>query len=1160
MDEVADSAISQLFWRARQALLLAVACAAQLACSGNPQSAPPPAADVGVATRSYTGRDVAQASDQPCEDWSTIDCGIELKTHGGMIDCARGVRVCQQGHYGACVADASLGVVSVQAPEAALPDSIHTGTLAVGGSSVACADDPCNPYCQRYLDTPQTPVEAPRVDTPTGNLYGGSLQSSNLPSAFKNKGSLNAQCSSPVGSQSYNEACQFDQHCVNGACAAYTAGESGSCMGVDITAPTTCVPSSGDTRALTVCNRGTESAPAGINCYGYAGGSPQFPNSDPGTSDKLLMTTQNALGPGECETQQIPESIFGQNGIQSVGCNPPETTTTTGTLTAYPASNVKTSGTLVWTNPDRGYAPDGSDATATPANPNGASVGPAYPTSDATFSGDPAWNNTTNAYATTPAGAYASISPAAPMGGSGTLGPNYPGGFSNPAVSGDSAWSNPDRIYSADSSYLTAAPANPTTVTTVSGSPTANDGGAGWSNPSKAYVSDTTYATAKLTAAGTYELALSGFGFSLPTNAVIDQVDLKLKWKLDVNSNKYTLVAQALTGAGNTLIATVPKSNSNTAESTDSVSVTTGLASRTAADFSDANFKVRVHFERSNGNVTSATASIDWVQVSVKYHLSKTQASVAYQYFGLGSIPSNATVQMTADVQWKTSAVNSNLTLGMQLYKNWGVATQAAIGSEVTRTPAAANTDYVDSTATLTPSPADLVDTSFAIRLRATRANGATNPDFTASIDYVRVNVTWSLNGASTTHSIFLKGFGLKQLIPTGATITSVTTSASWKLSTAGTSGTLGLQAYKDAGATALGTETTDATSPTSLTTATQTVNSGVTPTDLNDTNFGVRVRVSRAASAGAPDFTAYLDEVHVVVNWTSESVEHGVTYGNFGIASGLPSNAVVTGIKTEARWKNSASNSHAVLAFQLLSAGTALGAEFVDSNPSTSMTTVSQTLSGLSLSATDLNNANFVVKLRSMRTSGSNNNDYTSDLDFVRVTLTYTQTTVTSVTECNNSNNWTASKLVPSPDQCQDLSTPQYQPFTVTRMFQGACGEGQKPTWRRFGYTSSTPGNTAIEFRFRSFAPGANGSCSALPAVTSGSSPSPLATASMTKNPQVCSTTDPSCVLDLNLYLGGLPAAGRLCLQMDAYGIPDASTTPQLDDWTILYDCTDAE
>ena len=137
-------------------------------------------------------------------------------------------------------------------------------------------------------------------------------------------------------------------------------------------------------------------------------------------------------------------------------------------------------------------------------------------------------------------------------------------------------------------------------------------------------------------------------------------------------------------------------------------------------------------------------------------------------------------------------------------------------------------------------------------------------------------------------------------------------------------------------------------------------------------------------------------------------------------------------------------------------------------------------------------------------------------------------------------------------------MSTPQYQPFTVTRVFQGACGPGQKPTWRRFGYTTSTPAGTSVEFRFRGFDPDANGSCTALAPVTSGL-PAPLAIASMTQDPQICATTDASCVLDLNAYLVGL-AAGKLCLQMDAYGTPEAGSTPTLDDWTVLYDCMYAE
>jgi hypothetical protein len=1094
----------------------------------------------------------------PCEDWSTLECGVELRSHGGLVDCARGVRVCQAGRYGACMTDASLGVVSVEAPQLTLPESPHTGVMAVGGVAASCVDDPCNPLCQRYLDEPATPYEAPRVDTPTGNLYGGSLQSSNVPPAFKNKGSLNSQCSSAVGSQSYKEACQFDQHCVSGACAAFLPGESGSCTGVDITAPTTCVPAAGGTRALTVCNRGTQSAAAGIKCYGYAGGSPQFPNSNPGTTDALLMTTQNALGPGECETQQIDEAIFGPNGIQSVGCNPHEVTTTSATLLAYPSSSTTTTGKLPWLNATRGYASDGSDATVSPQDPNGASSGSLSPTADTTFAGDGAWNNPASAY--TLDGSFASVAPSAPAGGAGPIGPRYPRGFTNPASSSDSSWSNPDRIYSADSSYLSAAPSNPTTTTTVSGVPSTNDGSATWSNRTQTAASDGSSATSTLNAAGTNDLVVGGFGFSLPPNAVIDEVDLSVRWHASVNSNKYSLSAQAMTGSGNTVVGSaLTKSSTYTTDTTDSLAITSGLSGFTASDFSSTNFKVRLRFSRSNGSVTASTASVDWVSVSLKYHLSQTQASVVYQYFGLGSIPSSASVQLTAEVKWKSSAVNNNLVLGMQLYKNWGSTSQATLGSEVTRTPALANTDYVDTTAALTPSPADLIDTSFAVRLRATRLSGASNPDFVASVDYVRVNVTWSLNGASSTYSVYLRGFGLDQLVPSGATITSLTTSASWKLSAAGTAGTLGLQAYTAGGSTALGTETVDATSPTTLTTATQNVTGGLSPSDLSDANFGVRVRVSRAASTSAPAFTAFLDEVHVVVAWTSPSVEHGITYGNFGILAALPSTATVTGLKTEARWKNSASNHHAELAFQLFSGATALGAEYVDTNPSTSMTTLTQTLTGLSLAPSALSNPNFSVRVRSTRSSGSSNADYTSDLDFVRVTVTYADTEPVSVAECNDSNNWTATKLVPSPDVCQDMSIPQYVPFTVTRLFQGLCGPGQKPTWRRFGYTTQTPASTSVEFRLRSFPPASDGSCPTLAAVTS-SPPNPLATASATKDPQVCSTTDPACVLDLYQYLGALPGAGYACLQMDAYGIPDSTSSPELIDWTVLYDCADAE
>jgi hypothetical protein len=636
-------------------------------------------------------------------------------------------------------------------------------------------------------------------------------------------------------------------------------------------------------------------------------------------------------------------------------------------------------------------------------------------------------------------------------------------------------------------------------------------------------------------------------------------VVLRVKWKTDVNSTRYTLSAQALTGAANTAIGTaLLKSGTYTTETTDALTIpAASLTSFSASAFSNANFKVRLRFTRTNGSVANSTASVDFVQVSLNYHVPSTTASVVYQGFGLGAIPSNATVQLTAQVQWKASAVNANFSLGMQAFTNFGAATQAALGAELTRT-AADTIDHVDTTATLTPTPAQLADSSFAIRIRAVRNDGLTNPDVTASIDYVRVSLSWTTAGSTTTHSIFLQNFGLVQVIPANATITGLTTTARWKLSAVNTHATLGLQAYKAGGATALGTETTDATGPITDTTAVQTVASGITVADLSSASFGVRVRVTRGGSSTAnPNFTASLDSVSVNVTWTAPSASHGVTYGGFAFDA-LPAGATVTQIKTEVGWKSSVATTKSVLGFQPYIGGgtTAVGTEYTDTAAPIVATTRTQTLTGLSLAASSLAGGNLVVKLRITRNAGASNPDFTALVDFVRVTVTFTESVAISVDECNGANNWTATKLNPSPDECQDMSRPEYVPFTVTRLFQGVCASGG-PVWRHFEYTTSTPPDTKVEFRFRSFPVGADGTCSALPAITSGA-PLPLATASLTQDPAICAFDGSSAGCPIDLYTGLAGEAGAIleCLQMDAFGAPSSTESPQLLDWNVLYDC----
>lgn len=1092
-----------------------------------------------------------------CESWSTRECGIELGTHDNAVSCARGTQICENGTWGTCMPDATKGITSVPLPKPRRSFSDGLTIQSVGGDSTVCEDNPCDPYCNNFNDTPDAAYEAPVTNTPTGWMSGGTLAASNVPSAFKTKGSLDSQCSAAVGSDTYNEACQFDQHCVSGACTAFETKESGSCTGIDITAPTTCIPSTGY-RDVTVCNRGTQSAPAGIKCYLYSGGSPQYPNDSPGTTGHtLIMTTATVLSPGTCETQTIADSLFGQSGIQSLMCNPPETSTASASVGPnYPTTNASVSGYDTWTNPSNGYASDTVYTTVTPPDPNGATTAK-YPTSDTTYSTDGSWSSRSNAYSASDSDASATAAPLLPSSNSGTVNAT-PTTTTNPGVSGDNSFTNPGNALASDGSYATVSLSNPSTQTVLTSFPTANNGSTAWQNVTNAYASDGVYTTSTLTAAGTNSVMYSGFGFNnLPTNAVLDSLVLTVKWKATVNSNKYLLALQAMTGTSYTTIGTELKTGSTlTTETTDTITVSAAtLASFALTDFNDTNFKVRLRFTRYTGSVANATASVDYVKASLTYHLSSSVASMAVGNFGITTVPAGSTISATAEVKWKTSAVNANAVFSMQPYKEWGTTSQATMGSGVTRTPAAANTDYVD-TATFSPSAADLSDSRFKVLLKVTRSAGSTT-DFTASVDYVKVSLTWTLSGTSVTRSIVLKGFGFDNVIPSTATISSITTEARWKLSATTTHSTLGVQAFNSG--TALGTETTTTTAPTTFTTATQTVSTGLTRTMVNDANLSVRVRVTRDldTSTSNPDFTASLDYVKVTVAWKASGATYIVSYGGFGF-NAIPTDATITEIKTETAWKTDVANTHATLGIQAyVGAGaTALGSE-TTATPSTSLLTATQDVTGLSLSSTDVTDGNLFVRLKATRSDGTGNGgnpNFTASVDYVRVTVKYEYPVQVSVVECNGSNNWSATKLVPDPDKCSDMTTPDYTPFTVTRVFQATCPNGTLPEWQDFGYTSSTPDGTSIQFRFQGFDANADGTCPTQTSITSGTA---AATASLTQDPEVCSLTDTSgtCPIDLTTRVG-YPTVGYECLQMDAYGIPTSSETPQLINWTLNYDC----
>jgi hypothetical protein len=79
----------------------------------------------------------------PCDNEAeVIDCGSVLRHSEGYTACSMGQRVCQEGKWSACEGDK----VSM------LPDSVPGVQTQGLGTTKACVDNPCDPYCQVVVD------------------------------------------------------------------------------------------------------------------------------------------------------------------------------------------------------------------------------------------------------------------------------------------------------------------------------------------------------------------------------------------------------------------------------------------------------------------------------------------------------------------------------------------------------------------------------------------------------------------------------------------------------------------------------------------------------------------------------------------------------------------------------------------------------------------------------------------------------------------------------------------------------------------------------------------------------------------------------------------------------------------------------------------------
>ena len=765
-------------------------------CSGGHDAGPP--SDDSIPRPSVTS--TVPGASTGCTPWSVRECGIELGTHDGVVDCARGSQVCESGQWGPCLVDAAKGTASVKAPAPSpghLAIDSTSRTLSIGGSSTTCIDNPCNPYCRVFTDVPDAGIQADGTTITLDATPGPSLDNSNVPTGIGNKGDdPNGVCTPGCISSACNQACQFDQKCsptTAGRCVPWAVGESGSCMGVDVTAPTTCSVPTG--RNVTVCNRGTVNAPPGIQCYLFPGNSQHMPEAVPDISSAtLIMTTQGTIAPGYCETQTLPDSAFDSNGTEELICNPNGFVLTSVSVSSFPSTDQLVPAYAGWATPQNGYDPDAVYATATPISASATqSAGPFFPSTNA-------------------------------------------------AVGTAETFTSPASAYADDGLKMTAAPSTTATSYVTSKTPTADDSSLG----PNTYTNDGNYASVSISKNQTGTVKFSGFGISssvVPSTATVASVSATVVWKADAATDPMTTTVHMFDG--NTAIGTAASAtyNSNNAPTTFTSLTQTASSGVTPAMLTDtSNFQVEVDFENlSSGKGVTILASIDYVQVNVTWSDGTTSATTALGGFHFDNvIPTDATItSLTAEVKWNVTAAAANASLGFQAYDGGGQTAIAGVAQTVTNPP---TTPTVTSVTVTNPGlkGSDLADANFFVRVSAIRNSGAS---FNAAVDYVKVSALYTT--AQVTNAVLYGGFGFN--LPANATVTKISTEVKWFINTPVASAVLGVQPYIGGGTTPLGTELTSSPAPTTATVATLVqTNPAVTPTDLNDTNFKVRVRVSR--------------------------------------------------------------------------------------------------------------------------------------------------------------------------------------------------------------------------------------------------------------------------------------------------------------------------
>jgi hypothetical protein len=303
-----------------------------LSSCGDDPAAPIPGSN---GTGGSGGGQDAAVDDDTCYYSEVRECHVQLDTNNGILTCLDGVQVCGKEGWGPCEGTVTArplysrsgesesvldgkNLPWVPPPQGARPMSLS--------SAANCLNNACDPSCQVFDEDPTSPVTPPGTPIVVSYSQGDLDNPSTNVAGFVNKG-LKDPAHPPNGPCTGTASCQYDYYCdtATGYCKPWADGATWSdCNKPDLTAAPACPG------RVPLCNRGKQTAPAGVKIAVFNGNSVQM-QADLGKCEAGTITGGTKAGecvslepvePGSCIDVLCPAGLL--SGTQAIMVNPPQ--------------------------------------------------------------------------------------------------------------------------------------------------------------------------------------------------------------------------------------------------------------------------------------------------------------------------------------------------------------------------------------------------------------------------------------------------------------------------------------------------------------------------------------------------------------------------------------------------------------------------------------------------------------------------------------------------------------------------------------------------------------------------------------------------------------------------------------------------------------------